>query len=270
MRLPVSWNRVRFETLRLLGRRRASPPTGRIFLCYRWEDSEGSVGHLQDRLEEHYGETAVFRDIKIRPGEDYREAIRRELATCYAVLVVIGRRWLTAVDDEGRRRIDYQRDALRMEVEFALEHDPRIRVIPVLVEGAQMPRPRDLPASIHRLAYRVAHELTSARFRDDLRRLVERLEHPREDRFAAWSDIRPPRFPAAPLIANALLRPYRTNLLVPLGLVVAGFLWSSWLWVGAAALYVALVATTLFDLQQARYVRAYGADDQGAPAQPSA
>jgi TIR domain len=210
---------------------------------------------MRDHLEDHFGASAVFQDITIEPGEDYREAIRRELATCYAVLVVIGPRWLIVSDDEGRRRIDNPRDALRREVQFALDHDPQVRVIPVLVDGASLPDAFDLPEAIHRLAYRIAFELRSTRWRDDMLSLIERLERPREDRFAWWSDIRPAGFPVTPLIFNAALRPYGTNLLAPVGLVVAGFIWSSWLWLVAAALYGALTTITLFDLQQARCVR---------------
>ena len=253
----------------LFGRCTARRQSGRIFISYRWADAPGSVDLIQFRLEEHFGHEAVFRDISILPGEDYREAIRRELATCYAVLVVIGRSWLTAADDQGRRRLDYPRDMLRTEVQYALDNDSRIRVIPVLVEGATMPRPRELPTPIHRLGFRIAHELTRTHMRADLARLIQRLERPREDRFAPWRDICPPGFPAAPLIANALFRPYWLNLLVPLALVAAGFLWSSWLWVAAAASYAAFAAITLFDLQQARCVRslfgASQADEREAP-----
>ena len=234
-----------------------SAQTGRIFISYRWEDAQGVAGRMRDHLVDHFGASAVFQDITIEPGEDYREAIRRELATCYAVLVVIGPRWLIASDDEGRRRIDNPRDALRREVQFALDHDAQVRVIPVLVDGASLPDPFDLPEAIHRLAYRIAFELRSTRWLDDMQMLIERLERPREDRFAWWPDIRPTDFPVTPLIVNALLRPYGANLLVPAGLVVGGFIWSSWLWIVAAALYVVLVVTTLFDLQQARCVREY-------------
>jgi hypothetical protein len=213
----------------------------------------------------------VFRDIKIESGEDFREVISRELATCYAVLVVIGRRWLTVVDQSGSRRIDDPEDLLRSEAEYALEHDARLRVIPVLVEGAEMPPARELPDTIERLAYRKAAVLSNERWREDMQKLIVRLERPRPDRFGRWSDIRPQGFPVAPLIVNALFRPYWPNLVVPLALVLAGLIWVLWLWVVAGILYVALATTTLFDLQQARCVRdvvAEGQRDRDAAARP--
>jgi len=239
----------------LFGPRRAPPTEGRIFISYRWDDAPGSVDAIQHYLEPRLGHNAVFVDIKIEAGEDYREALQRQLGTCYAVLVVIGPRWLDAVDEQGRRRLDIPNDMLRREVDFALEHDAHIRVIPVLVEGARMPRARELPESIHRLAYRIAAEIRHQTFRADMEKLVRRLERPRPDRFGRWPDIRPEDLPLSPLIVNALFRPYRTNVLVPLGLVVAGFIWGSWLWGAAIVSCLALATITVFDLQQARFVR---------------
>jgi hypothetical protein len=256
MRVRMIWTpRLRLTLRWLFSRCRPVESHGRIFISYRWDDTEASVGRIQDHLEAHFGDPAVFRDIKIESGEDFREVISLELGTCYAVLVAIGRRWLAVVDHSGRRRIDDPDDLLRREVEYALEHDARLRVIPVLVEGAQMPPARELPEAIERLAYRKAAVLSNENWREDMQKLILRLQRPRPDRFGRWSDIRPQSFPVAPLIVNALLRPYWPNLVVPFGLVVAGLMWVPWLWLVAAVLYVALVVTTLFDLQQARCVR---------------
>ena len=53
------------------------------------------------------------------------------------MLVVIGPRWLTAADPNGRRRLDDPDDLTRLEVAAALRRG--IRVVPVLVGGAAMP-----------------------------------------------------------------------------------------------------------------------------------
>jgi hypothetical protein len=59
---------------------------------------------------------------------------------------VIGRQWLTATDNAGRRRLDSPRDFVRIEIEAALQRD--IPVIPLLVQGASMPDEDNLPPSI--------------------------------------------------------------------------------------------------------------------------
>lgn len=77
-------------------------------------------------------------------------------------------------NDQGRRRLDDPGDFVRVEVETALERD--LRVIPVLVGGAPMPRPDDLPTSLAELAYRHATLLRNEpveQFERDLQRLVD-------------------------------------------------------------------------------------------------
>ena len=58
------------------------------------------------------------------------------------------------------------------------------------------------------------------------------------------------------LIANALWRPLWSNLLLPVGLLIAGLAISGarWLVAVAAVLYLVLFAVTLFDRQQVRCV----------------
>ena len=63
------------------------------------------------------------------------------------LLAVIGPHWLAAGQD-GQRRLDDPADFVRLEIEAALARG--VRVIPVLVDGAQLPRPEQLPASLGR------------------------------------------------------------------------------------------------------------------------
>lgn len=62
------------------------------------------------------------------------------------LLALIGRDWLTAHDQAGRRRLDLKTDWVRAELTRALKRN--IRVIPVLVDGAEMPSPKFLPSSL--------------------------------------------------------------------------------------------------------------------------
>ena len=67
-------------------------------------------------------------------------------------------------------------DLVRLEIAAALERD--IRVIPVLVQGVQMPLEIELPEDLKGLASRNALEVSDTRFRYDVDRLIEALEAP--------------------------------------------------------------------------------------------
>lgn len=69
----------------------------------------------------------------IEPGQNFVEAIQQAVGACEVMLVLIGRHWLVATDQDGRRRLDNAGDLVRLEVRAAL--DRGIRVIPVLVDG---------------------------------------------------------------------------------------------------------------------------------------
>ena len=94
------------------------------------------------------------------------------VGSCVVLLAVIGVGWLTATGEDGRRRLDDPGDFVRLEIEAALARD--VRVIPVLVNGAPMPRAADLPASLGGLARRQALELDPGSF--DTSRLLGMLD----------------------------------------------------------------------------------------------
>jgi hypothetical protein len=145
-----------------------------IFISYRREDAEGQAGRLFDDLVAEFGEDSVFMDVfGIEPGRDFRRAIDEQVASCGVLLAVIGKSWFDAKDESGRSRLDDPMDFVRLETASALKRD--IPVIPVLVRGARMPRPEQLPADLAELAYRNAVELTHARWDSDVQLLVKAL-----------------------------------------------------------------------------------------------
>jgi uncharacterized protein with LGFP repeats len=147
---------------------------GRIFLSYRREDTAYAAGWLYDRLADRFGEERVFKDVdSIQFGADFVEEIMTAVGSCVVLLALIGNRWLTTADQAGQRRIDDPADFVRLEIEAALTRG--IRVIPVLVEGARMPRSADLPASLEALARRQAVELSPTRFASDIGPLFKML-----------------------------------------------------------------------------------------------
>ena len=148
---------------------------GRIFMSYRREDTAYPAGWLFDRLARHFGRDQVFKDVdSIELGDDFVEVITTAVGSCEVLLALIGSRWLTVADRNGQRRLDDPHDFVRLEIEAAFTRN--VRVIPVLVEGARMPRADELPASLTKLARRQAVELSPARFDFDTRQLFRVLD----------------------------------------------------------------------------------------------
>lgn len=109
----------------------------------------------------------------IGPGQDFRKAIDERVATCSALLAVIGPIWLESRDGFGGRRLDEPGDFVRIELASALRSN--IPVVPVLVRGSRMPRAEELPDDLKELAYRNAVELTHARWKSDIQLLIRAL-----------------------------------------------------------------------------------------------
>jgi hypothetical protein len=146
----------------------------RIFICYRRDDTAGHAGRLRDALSAEFGAQEVFRDVDtLGPGDDFVQAVDRGIASCRVFLAIVGRQWLTSPDRAGRRRIDDPADHVRTEIVEALAGG--VRVIPVLVQGASMPVPADLPDNIRRFADRNAIELDDDEWASDVGRLFDAI-----------------------------------------------------------------------------------------------
>jgi TIR domain len=156
----------------------STPAPPRIFISYRRKDG-AHAGRLSDRLSEHFGRAQIFQDIdSIPPGADFAEEIADAVASCQVLLALIGDGWLKIKDEEGRRRLDNPEDYVRLEIEAALSRN--IRVIPILIDGAKMPRASQLPSSLAGLARYQALELSPDRDRYDfdVGRLLKALDKP--------------------------------------------------------------------------------------------
>ena len=149
--------------------------SGKIFISYRREDSRGAAGRIYDRLETHFGHDKLFMDVDtIQPGVDFVNAIEEAVKTTDIFLIVIGPDWLGITDNTGNRRIDNPEDFVRLEVSSALRRN--VRVIPVLVDKATMPRSIDLPEDLQPLTRRNAIEISHTRFSMDAERLIRSIE----------------------------------------------------------------------------------------------
>jgi peptidoglycan/xylan/chitin deacetylase (PgdA/CDA1 family) len=149
--------------------------SGQIFISYRREESRWSARSLYDRLSARFDRKQIFMDIDaIALGDDFVKVIEKTVGECDVLIAVIGAHWLTSTDEQDGRRLDDPEDFVRMEIATALKRD--IRVIPVLVDGALMPRSTELPDDLKPLVRRNALQISDTGFDDDCRRLMAAIE----------------------------------------------------------------------------------------------
>src|SRR5205814_9887884 len=161
---------------------------GTVFISYRREITAGEARALFNELLGKLGKNSVFMDVdSIALGRAFRGALQKTLESCDLMLVLIGRDWAEVKDEEGRPRLHNPGDFVRLEIEAALKRD--IVVTPILVQGANMPAPEQLPAEIRDLVYRNGFELSHSRWESDFTEMTRRLnlEIAKEDRGAEQS-----------------------------------------------------------------------------------
>ena len=224
------------------------PDKVKVFLSYRRADTQHVAGRAGDRLSEMFD---LFMDIDtIPPGVDFTDYVRRAVGSCDVLLAFIGDQWVKLTDEQGRRRIDDPNDFVAEEIQVALTRD--VRVIPVLVEGATLPLPEQLPERLRPLINRQSLPLRHSSFSADMTRLIAGIEHagahrsgaastddvrypvrstpPTNDEFAErWeSEARPPTPPVVPIRIPARRtwhRPVIVGVAVLLVATLAGVVW---------------------------------------------
>jgi hypothetical protein len=148
-----------------------------IFISYRRSDSQDVTGRIYDRLVGKFTPKQVFKDVDNIPlGVSFAMHIQQMIGKANVALVIIGPSWLTATDEQGRRRLDDPGDFVRVEVESALRAG--MPVVPVLVANAAMPKVSELPKSMQKL---VARNGIAVRpdpdFNNDIARLFSGIGH---------------------------------------------------------------------------------------------
>ena len=102
-----------------------------IFISYRREDSAAYAGRLYDRLSAHFGAEQVFMDVDdIPPGADFASHIDAKVGSCDAMVVVIGKNWLTARNADGQLRLSDPKDFVGLEVSLRTRETEIVRALP--------------------------------------------------------------------------------------------------------------------------------------------
>lgn len=143
-----------------------------IFISYRHDDALAAAGALHRELvDRHYDKERVFWDLGIKPGDDWLQTIERKLDASKVLLVVVGPRWI----EMAANRPAGERDFVRAELERARAKG--IRVMPVRVAGARVPRREELPPDLRWLVDEHLQwaNLSEENYRIDVERLVQAI-----------------------------------------------------------------------------------------------
>lgn len=156
-----------------------------IFINYRREDTSWVATSLNRALRERYSKAQLFMDVEghIGPGDKWKNVLADQVAQCDVLLALIGPTWLDVRDETGSRRLDNPDDFVRYEIDQALQRG--IRVIPVLVDGAEIPPPDELPESLQGLFDHNVVNLRQAQFGADgaaLTKSLSRIVPPKRGR----------------------------------------------------------------------------------------
>ena len=144
LRLAVPWINDTGPLAHLLLGTLAETPD--IFVSYRRSDTGMAVGRLHADLVDHFGRKRVFLDLHgIVPSAEWRATIDRAIAGCKVGIVVIGPHWLSREGDHGARLL-HEGDVVRQELTGLLAGGKTI--LPLLVDGAQLPPEHALPPEV--------------------------------------------------------------------------------------------------------------------------
>jgi hypothetical protein len=161
----------------------------KVFISYRRSDSQAQTGRLYDRLNRAFP-GMFFRDVsEIGVGVDFVAHVERAVGESVALIAVIGPSWVTSSDERGRR-LDVPDDFVRVEIRTALAR--KIRIIPVLVGGAEMVDDDQLPDDLKPLtrwnAIKIVEEYYDQGIEKLVRSLVPELGNPVAEDNAQQSD----------------------------------------------------------------------------------
>jgi hypothetical protein len=131
----------------------------RVFFSYRRKDNSDFVERICDQFVTRFGRENVFIDFdSIPPAAKWKECIEREIGRCDTLIVIIGPRWLTLLQEKAAA---FKEDYVLFEIELALRQNKL--VVPLCVKGATPPPIDNLPNSIRPIFERNVASLNSGR-----------------------------------------------------------------------------------------------------------
>lgn len=160
----------------------------KVFLSYRRSDSQATAGRMAQFLDGIPAVDEVFLDVDaIAVGENFEQKIQATLAKASHVFVLIGPQWAGPAGPgaaPSTSRLFEADDMVRTETRLALGSG--VKLIPIVLDEARMPRPNELPDDLKPLAKINAFALRTARFDEDTDDLLDALLGNRLGRGSRW------------------------------------------------------------------------------------
>lgn len=157
----------------------------KIFLSYRRADSQATAGRMAQFLDGIPAIDEVFLDVDgIEVGENFEQKIEITLAKATHVFLLIGPQWQGPAVAQGRSRIFEPDDMVRQETRMALQS--KLRVVPILLDAATMPRASELPDDLKSLSKINAFSLRTSHFDEDMDDLLDNLIGNKKGRGSRW------------------------------------------------------------------------------------
>lgn len=161
---------------------------GKIFVNYRRDDERAFAARVRDRLAQAFGGSGVFMDVdNLMAGQRFDLELEKALAETDVFLAVMGPRWM---DLYQKRQATGERDYVHEEIAGALKRG--ITVVPVLIEGATLPRGDLLPEDIRELVLHQKHGVTHENFGRDVAGLIEAIKFARRNAGSSGKPDTPP------------------------------------------------------------------------------
>jgi TIR domain/Calcineurin-like phosphoesterase len=144
----------------------------KVFISFRSEDTAGYAQAIMGGLKSSFPGQVFLDNVSIAIGDNLVETIKAALLTCRVMIVLIGKDW--CVDRAGRRRLIEPKDYVRLEVSTAIKQ--KLKILPVLVQGAKMPEEDELPGDVRVLHKIKAGQIDHDHFEDGMEKLVKAIE----------------------------------------------------------------------------------------------
>ena len=140
----------------------------KLFLSYRRSDRY-AAGLLRAEIVRRLGPSRVFMDTRdLRAGDEFPAQTDSAVTDARVVLVLIGSGWMAERD-----RLAESDDWVRRELETGIRGG--VRLVPLLLDDAELPAAQALPQSIRRLADAQAYRITTEHLDRDVGDLLDTL-----------------------------------------------------------------------------------------------